>query len=358
MSAGPDRLHQYCTNARTAAIEDKDFPAAVAWLERAFSECADAIAADAAMDGWITNFYRRFLIEIGRGAEARRFFDQRATEERAALANTAMPLERTLGQPTAVHFDDLAFAIWLYRHDYISNDIRAGRLWEPDQCRRMRAILRPGDGMIDIGANIGWHSLIAAAAVGPEGRVLAFEPDPINHRLLSASASANRFDWLEAYPLGIGAEHGTGPLHRPALGNNGQHSLIETGAPGESVMIDVAPLDSMIALIDRPIRCLKMDIEGFEARALQGMAAILASHLAPEFMLIEFSPVLLHRAGDGPEAFEHLMRDHGYTGTVIHQFNSETTSTAASLADLYHQTLASKTGYGAQYDVLFQRQPR
>ncbi len=355
---GADLLHQYCTNARTAVIDGQDFATAIDWLERAFADCGDAIAADAAIDGWITNFYTQFLNQVGRGLEARHFFNTRAAAERLALATAGSALDRVLTQPTPIRFADLAFQMWLFRHDYISGEIRSGRLWEPAQCQRMRDLLRPGDLMIDIGANIGWHSLIAAAAVGAEGRVLAFEPDPINHRLLSASAAVNQFVWLEAYALAIGADHAEARLGRPALGNNGQHSLIEAGAEPDSVMVDIVPLDSMAQLIDRPVRFLKMDVEGFEGRAFAGMRGVLASAAAPEYMLVEFSPLLLQRASDSASAFERVMADYGYAAEILHQFNTEEMIEAASLTDLYTKTLASKTSYGAQYDLLFHRLPR
>jgi FkbM family methyltransferase len=221
----------------------------------------------------------------------------------------------------------------------------------------MVEVLRPGDLVIDIGANIGWHSLLAAAAVGETGRVLAFEPEPVTYRLLEASAQANDFFWMEAYPTAIGAWRATLPLGRPWYAGNAQHSFLVEPDKSDAVSVDIVPLDDMAALIDRPIRFLKMDIEGFEGQAFTGMRQILASPLAPETMLVEFSPLLLQKAGDTAAAFETVMAEFGYRAEIIHRFNTDDVFETDSLTELFNRTLASGPNEGGQYDLLLHRSP-
>lgn len=135
-------------------------------------------------------------------------------------------------------------------------------------------ILSPGDVAIDIGANIGAHTLHFASLVGPAGQVYAFEPQRVIHQVLCANMALNEHFNVLALHAAAGAEAST--LHVPALdfaneGNFGGHAL--THSAGETAR--VIPLDSL----DLPaLKLLKIDVEGMECSVLQGARRQIARH--------------------------------------------------------------------------------
>ena len=70
---------------------------------------------------------------------------------------------------------------------FVSRRIREEGFWEPHETSLILELLQPGDTFLDVGANIGYFSILAAAAVGDAGHVIAYEPDPENYRLLQTN---------------------------------------------------------------------------------------------------------------------------------------------------------------------------
>lgn len=148
--------------------------------------------------------------------------------------------------------------------------------------------LGAGDAFVDIGANCGLFSLFAAKAVGPQGRVLAVEPQPEMARRLRFNARANRFDQIAFVEAAIGAEDGSATLHVKE-GQYGLSSLhADVGGDGASVTVPVRPLLAIVreAGLSR-IDALKIDIEGFEDRALVPFVETAPRDLWPQRIFME-----------------------------------------------------------------------
>ncbi|TAD88201.1 MAG: FkbM family methyltransferase [Alphaproteobacteria bacterium] len=339
------------------AVHASRYDDALAQIESLNAAAGDVIRATPDLDSWLVSAWRLALIESGRYGEAAELFDSRVAEERALIAASTSSLVPILGQAKRVRYADMSFSLFLFRHDILSNRILAGGGWEQGISEYLAQVVRPGDLVIDIGANIGWHTIAAAVRVGPTGRVIAFEPEPVAFRLLVDSVRENGLTWVEASPMAIGAAEEVVSLHRPYVAGNAQHSIVDQGLSGDTVTIAVAPLTAFSDQIDRRIRLLKMDIEGAEVQALIGMEPILSGPYAPEVMIIEFSPRLLALAGAGPEWFDALTTRFGYgyavlsadTGTQVHLDPGQ------SLGTLYHRVLAGQTGSDTQFDVVFMR---
>ena len=77
---------------------------------------------------------------------------------------------------------------------HVSRRIREDGIWEPYETSLLLRLLQPGDVFVDVGANIGYFSVLAASLVGEQGAVFSFEPDPNNYRLLCANMALNAFD--------------------------------------------------------------------------------------------------------------------------------------------------------------------
>jgi FkbM family methyltransferase len=138
-----------------------------------------------------------------------------------------------------------------------------------------RQILRPGMTAVEIGANIGAHSLSIASMIGPKGRLLAFEPQRAVFQILCANLALNGVLQVEAHWAAIGNRDGDirVPLLDPARrGNFGGVSLVQTMA-GEAVRL--VTLDSFAL---PQCHFLKIDCEGMEFEAIDGARATLARH--------------------------------------------------------------------------------
>jgi FkbM family methyltransferase len=142
--------------------------------------------------------------------------------------------------------------------------------------------LQPGDAFLDVGANVGYYTARAARQVGPEGCVFAVEPGPSVARLLADSLTENA--WQNVVLLTVAATERPGLLRFRSEANSGW-SRVE--AQGDHVVAG-ARLDDVIGpLLDgRPLRAVKIDVEGHELQALAGMKGLLGS-CKPERILTE-----------------------------------------------------------------------
>jgi FkbM family methyltransferase len=163
--------------------------------------------------------------------------------------------------------------------DLTPSIIRNGE-WEAHVERAITRALRPGDVAVDIGANVGYHTLAMAAAVGSKGRVHAFEPSPDLLRLLRATIAVNGLDWVYL--------HGTATLDRPgtvklasAPEHYGSGHVIPDSSPDHdpvySVRVDVPAktLDAVLAERVANVDLIRMDIEGSEPLALRGAETLI-----------------------------------------------------------------------------------
>jgi FkbM family methyltransferase len=179
----------------------------------------------------------------------------------------------------------------------------------------MRDLLRPGDVVIDGGANIGLYTLIGAASVGPTGRVIACEPSPANMDLLRDNVRLNDFDWVDLHEVALAAQAGQLTLHvfQPGSGYNSFAPADRTS--GREIDVDVTTLDAIAgAYLDRTA-LVKLDTEGAELLALRGAPQLL-QRARPDF-IIELEPEHLARQGSSIRDIQELFVAAGYSGFTI-----------------------------------------
>jgi FkbM family methyltransferase len=134
-------------------------------------------------------------------------------------------------------------------------------------------LLRPGDVVFDVGANVGLYTLLASLRVGPEGRVVAFEPLPGNLDYLAQHLELNRVKNVEVVGAAVGRARG-----HSSFVAAGSRSMGRLGSGG-SLEVDVVCLDDLVASGRvPPPDLIKMDIEGGEVEALVGAQTVLREH--------------------------------------------------------------------------------
>ena len=201
----------------------------------------------------------------------------------------------------------------------IGLNIVRGR-YEADELRLALGLLRAGDTAIDVGAHIGFFTMQMAAAVGTAGRIYAFEPFDANADLLEQSLHENRFDDRVVFRrAAVGAAAGTATLTFPAetLNTGGAYLLREGGAPLAGHQTKGVPVVALDGLdLRRPVRFIKMDVEGAEPQVIRGAERILRED--SPVILSELHPVQLERAsGTTADEFVAQMRALGYRAQTL-----------------------------------------
>lgn len=192
---------------------------------------------------------------------------------------------------------------WLLLDLQVDKDLWLGT-YEPDVAAAVRRLAPAGSTAYDLGANLGYTSLLLAGAVGPEGRVLAFEPFPENVRRLREAVALNGLEHrVEVIETAVGDRDGRGTFKVHPSGSMGR--LTERGsdpAGAPTVEVDVVRLDSFVTNRGAPAPLLvKIDLEGGEVAALRGMPHLLRE--SQPILLIE-----LHGAQVAAEALAELSR--------------------------------------------------
>ena len=195
-----------------------------------------------------------------------------------------------------------------------------GRRWfaygfcEP-AARAMRALLRPGDVMIDAGANIGLFTVLAAARVGSHGQVIACEPSPATMGLLRDNVARNDFGWVELREVALAEQPGRLEMQVFEPGS-GFSSFAPAGSSrASSIAVEVTTLDEVAGPLLERTRLVKLDVEGAELRALRGAGALL-ERARPDF-IVELEPEHLERQGSSVAEVQALFDDAGYVGHAI-----------------------------------------
>ncbi len=199
------------------------------------------------------------------------------------------------------------YALFAYPSDlHIGAPIIAGSEHEPHVAAVLRERLRIGDVVLDIGANIGNFTMLAASRVGPFGRVIAVEPIARNRRLIALAAQHNRFSQVEIIAAAASDRVGTIDLRtHPQTSNSAivaaAGERLREGC-GSNLSVPALVLDDVLADLDR-LDLVKIDIEGMEPLALRGLEHSL-SRLRP-ILLSEFHPWAIARA-TATEAIDYL----------------------------------------------------
>lgn len=240
----------------------------------------------------------------------------------------------------AVRVETVIGPLWLHREDQVMTPwIQTYHSWEEQTHAFLRSALTPGMHVLDIGANIGYITIIAARAVGPEGTVLALEPAPDNFALLCANLNAAGVTNVLA--LQMAASDFTGETRLSLSDSNkGDHRTFLAQTWEKSTQVACARVDDLLCT-NAPVDFIKLDIQGAEHRAIRGMARTLARR-NPQ-LLTEFWPLGIREAGDDPEAVLHSYRA---VGSQIALLEDASVSNATSDEEIVRVVEALQGGFG------------
>jgi len=185
-----------------------------------------------------------------------------------------------------------------------SNDTALGRrlvnsdAWEPYETELFRQSIRPDMAIVDVGANIGYYSLVAAKILNGTGKVIAFEPVPRSYQLLVKSIQQNQFKNIVSVQRALSDINSTRELFLDAR-NYGICSFSEKIVPESTgpIAVETVTLDSYLKKLGvQRVDLLKVDVEGAEALVLEGARQALQQI---RLIFMEF----------WPEAIRNLQRD-------------------------------------------------
>ncbi len=208
------------------------------------------------------------------------------------------------------------FSMYLSPSDYaVGLTILTSKTYEPNVTRVLIHILKPGMTVLDVGANIGYFSLLMSTLVGKEGRCIAIEPNPHNIKLLLASKKLNGFTQLQILQAAAGDTWGI--LHLNTIYSNGVVSPVN-GDINEIFQRETVLSLKIDDILPRDVRVdvIKIDVEGAEFNALSGVLRCIERDRP--IIISEFMPGALQGiSGITPEEYLNFIINHGYYLSVL-----------------------------------------
>jgi FkbM family methyltransferase len=187
------------------------------------------------------------------------------------------------------------------------------KVWEAGETANLAEYLQPGMTFVDIGAHVGYFSVLAARIVGPDGRVYAFEPAPRNYELLLANVWLNGLRNTVCFPWAIADAMAIVDLHLSPT-NTGDNRIDAGEAGWEAIPVRAAALDAIGAIVET-VHVVKIDVQGAEDRAIRGMEGLLAASPSVK-VSAEFWPYGIRRSGGDPRGVLDYYRGLGFTVRV------------------------------------------
>jgi FkbM family methyltransferase len=198
--------------------------------------------------------------------------------------------------------------------------LASGEFYEPEVSYFITNVLEEGDTFIDVGGHVGYFSMLAAHAVGSEGHVYTFEPEPRNAAHIREHIVLNGVANVELFEEALGDEEGEAELHVNA-DNTGGHALWDVGAHPfnaqsrvhhEVKMVRRGTLGQLLArTTDQRVRLVKVDAEGSELKILKGAMLLLMARKVP-YVICEINEFALQKMGATGQGMRAFMQACGY----------------------------------------------
>lgn len=204
--------------------------------------------------------------------------------------------------------------LWVRANDLVSLDMFFHGTWEPGNAAVVKSLLQPGDWFVDVGANIGYFTLLGASIVGETGGVCSFEPMPSTYDWLARNIELNGS--ANVHPLQMAATDHEGhlTLHFFPQDSSATASQFQAWRDKPTLTVDVPATTLDAQLKDIPEGAcilLKVDAEGGELAIFRGAATLLKDRRP--LLMFEFFPALAQAAGWTPPELLDLLAGYGYS---------------------------------------------
>lgn len=202
------------------------------------------------------------------------------------------------------------FKVFVDPHDQvISRLIKKHGFYDKKGSLIIKNALKKGDVFVDVGAHIGYFSLMAALKIGNRGCVFAFEPAPVNFHLLLRNINLNKFQNITAIRKAVFDKKKKINLYFSKT-NTGDHRVFDSGDNRNFLKIEAINLDDFFDKRNERIDFIKIDVQGSEIKVLEGMKKILKKEKLK--MFIEFWPYGIKMNGDDPKRLLDLILKNGF----------------------------------------------
>lgn len=189
--------------------------------------------------------------------------------------------------------------------------IGGGEGYEKDVTNIINDIVKPGMICADVGANVGYFTLLLASIVGPEGRVYAFEPEPTNFAFLERNIALNKFTNVTLIQKAVSDSTGNASLYLDA-NNLGSHTLSKNNTlmNAGKISVDTITLDEFFSTKNLMPNFLKIDVEGAEGLVFKGANRILSKENVK--IVMEYFPHHLKNIGTDPKELLESLENKGF----------------------------------------------
>lgn len=175
-------------------------------------------------------------------------------------------------------------------------------------------LITKGTTVIDVGAYVGYYTLLAAQATGDRGKVFCFEPEPSNYALLLKNIEANSYNNVVLVQKAVINRIGVVKLF--VAKDPSGHSTVCQNPHQVAISVDCTTLDDFFFGREYPIQVIKIDVEGAEMTVLEGMKNIISKNRQIN-IFTEFSPEALKIAGCLPVEYFKKLADYGFNIYLI-----------------------------------------
>ncbi len=201
----------------------------------------------------------------------------------------------------------------------VSRTICRDGMWEAATSALLLNLLDARADMLDVGANIGWHTIIAAHKLGSRGRIHSFEPEQANLRRLRANVALSGLTNIVVNAWALSDRTGRQHLNLNPT-NLGDHRL-GSRSGRRSVVVPIRRLDDYQGVRGLPL-VIKLDVQGSEWHVLEGGRGLLRDHPHDIVLVCEIAPTMLEDAGASLGRLIDLLAGHGFAAALIDQSSS------------------------------------
>lgn len=217
-----------------------------------------------------------------------------------------LAVRRVLGHTMHLDLNDRGVCLPIYLNG----------IYEPEETILFRDLVKPGMVVVDIGAHVGYYTLIAAAGVGQQGRVFAFEPHPSNYSLLVRNVETNRYRNVITIPNAVSDRSGSLRLFE-GWANTGDHRIYDTCDGRPWINVRSTTLDEFFSdWGEDRVDVIKMDIQGAEGAAFRGMTNVVQNNQNLR-IISEFWPLAIEGFGYSSRGVLDTFAEHGFRFYLI-----------------------------------------